>query len=121
VLREVLGKPGKADTYVIDGGTEPVNPGVISDRFVKVRGLAKVRNIGFHSFRKYYVTSLLSAGVPAHAVALTVGWKSTRMIDTYAGATKSGCCRPRSLHMSGQRSAHMSRHRLVTMAGPLVL
>jgi integrase len=90
VLREKIGKPGDPDAFVIDGGTEPINPGIISDRFVKVRSLAHVRNIGFHSLRKYYVTSLLSAGVPDHAVALTVGWKSTRMIDTYAGATKSG-------------------------------
>ncbi len=90
VLQEVLGKAGPADTYVIDGGTEPVNPGVLSDRFVCVRGAAHVRGATFHQLRKFYVTQLLAAGVPAHAVALTVGWKSTRMIDTYATATKSG-------------------------------
>jgi integrase len=89
-LRAVLGKPGDPDTYVIDGGTEPVNPGVLSDRFVSVRGAAHVRGVTFHQLRKFYVTQLLSAGVPAHAVAFTVGWKSTRMIDTYATATKSG-------------------------------
>jgi integrase len=90
VLQTVIGTPGKADEYVIGGTTEPVNPGVISDRFVSVRGLAHLRNIGFHSLRKFYVTSLLSAGVSAHAVAKSVGWKGTRMIDAYAGATLSG-------------------------------
>jgi integrase len=90
VLQTVLGKPGDPDAYVIDGGMEPVNPGVISDRFVSVRGLAHIRNIGFHQLRKFYATTLHAAGVPDRAIADTIGWKSTRMLDVYVGATESG-------------------------------
>jgi integrase len=89
-LKSALGKPGDPDTYVIDGKTEPINPGIISDRFVSVRGLANLKNIGFHSLRKYYATALAEAGVPAKAIADIVGWTSTRMLDVYVGATKSG-------------------------------
>jgi hypothetical protein len=54
----------QAERAIRNGGTEPINPGKLSDRFVSVRGLAHLRNIGFHSLRKYFVTSLLAAGVP---------------------------------------------------------
>jgi integrase len=90
VLKSALGEPGTPDTYVIGGKTEPINPGIIADRFVSVRGAAHIRNISFHQFRKYYATTLNAAGVPAKAIADTVGWKSTRMLDIYVGATKSG-------------------------------
>jgi integrase len=90
VLRSVC-KKGPADSYVIDGDKGPIDPGRLSDRFVSVRGLAHVRSVTFHSLRKYFATSLLSAGVPVHTVALLGGWKSTRMVlDVYGGATKSG-------------------------------
>jgi integrase len=89
-LRHALGTPGDPDTYVIDGKTEPINPGIISDRFVSVRGLAHIKNISFHQLRKFYATSLSEAGVPAKAIADIVGWKTTRMLDVYVGATKSG-------------------------------
>jgi integrase len=90
ILQRALGTPGDPDTYVIDGKTEPVNPGVISDRFVSVRGLAHIKNISFHQLRKFYATTLSANGVPAKAIADIVGWKSTRMLDIYVGATKSG-------------------------------
>lgn len=90
VLQSVL-TPGPADTYVIDGGTEPVNPGVISDRFVSVRGVAHVRGVSFRSLRSYWATTLLSAGVPVLDVAAAGGWKSTRMVlDVYGRSTRSG-------------------------------
>jgi integrase len=90
LLQSVL-SPDPADTYVIDGGTEPVNPGVLSDRFTSVRRLAHVRGVTFHSLRKYFATTLLSAEVPVHAVARAGGWKSTRMVlNVYGRATKSG-------------------------------
>jgi integrase len=89
-LQAVLGKPGDPDTYVIGGETEPVNPGVISDRFVSVRGAAHIRNVTFHQLRKYIATTWHQAGVPGRAIADMIGWKSTRMLDVYVGATESG-------------------------------
>jgi integrase len=89
-LQRALGTPGDPDTYVIDGKSTPVNPGVISDRFVSVRGLAHIKNISFHQLRKFYATTLSANGVPAKAIADIVGWKSTRMLEIYVGATKSG-------------------------------
>ncbi len=90
VLQSVL-TPGDADTYVIGGGTKPVNPGVISDRFVSVRGVAHVRGVSFRSLRSYWATTLLSAGVPVLDVAAAGGWKSTRMVlDVYGRSTRSG-------------------------------
>lgn len=90
VLRSVC-TPGRSDSYVIDGEKGPVDPGRLSDRFVSVRGLAHLRGVTFHSLRKYFATSLLSAGVPAHAVARAGGWKSTRMVfDVYGRGTEAG-------------------------------
>ena len=81
VLQEVL-NPGDDDQYVIDGETDPINPGVISDRFTCVPGLAHIRGVTFHSLRKYYATSLLSAGVlfmlwPLRAAGSQPGWSWT--------------------------------------------
>jgi len=89
-LKLALGKSGEPDIYVIDGGTDPINPGIISDRFVSVRGAAHVRNIGFHSFRKYCATTLAANGVPAKVIAELLGWGSTRMLEVYVGPTQSG-------------------------------
>jgi integrase len=90
VLRSVC-TPRAPDSYVIDGDKGPVDPGRLSDRFVSVRGLAHLRGVTFHSLRKYFATSLLSAGVPAHAVARAGGWKSTRMVfDVYGRGTEAG-------------------------------
>jgi integrase len=89
-LQRALGTPGEPETYVMDGKMEPINPGIISDRFVSVRGLAHIKNISFHQLRKFYATTLSANGVPAKAIADIVGWKSTRMLDVYVGATKSG-------------------------------
>ena len=81
---------GPADTYVIDGGTKPMNPGVLSDRFVSVRGAAHVRGVTFHSLRKYCATQLAADGVSGRDIANMVGWKSTRMLDVYVGGTQAG-------------------------------
>ena len=89
-LKTWIGKPGSADTYVIGGGKEPVNPGVLSDRFVNVRGEANIRNVTFHQLRKYIATALHGAGVPERAVVDQIGWKSTRMLEVYVGASESG-------------------------------
>jgi len=89
VLQAVC-QPGPADTYVIDGGTEPVNPGVLSDRFVSVRGAAHVRGVTFHALRKYIATQWHLAGVPDRVIADSIGWKGTRMLDVYVGSTHSG-------------------------------
>ncbi len=89
VLQAVC-QSGPADTYVIGGGTEPVNPGVLSDRFVCVRGAAHVRGVTFHSLRKYLATQWHLAGVPDRVIADSIGWKSTRMLDVYVGSTHSG-------------------------------
>ena len=85
-----LGQPGPADTYVIDGGIEPVRPNVITDRFTSVRGLAHLRGVTFHSLRHFYGTSLLNAGVSSHDAAAGV-WATPRMLmEVYGHATKSG-------------------------------
>ena len=89
VLQTVC-QSGPADTYVIDGGTEPVNPGVRIDRFVCVRGAAHVRGVTFHSLRKYIATRWHLAGVPDRVIADSIGWKSTRMLDVYVRSTHSG-------------------------------
>lgn len=90
MLQSVLGTRGKPDEYVIGGKTEPLNPNTITDRFVSVRGAAHIRNISFHCLRKYFANTLSDAGVPATAIIGIVGWKSTRMLDVYIGATKHG-------------------------------
>ncbi len=61
-LQRALGTPGDPDTYVIDGKTTPVNPGVISDRFGSVRGLAHIKDIKFHQLRKFYAAVELLRG-----------------------------------------------------------
>jgi integrase len=91
ILRRTLGKPGPKGSYVVDGGIKPINPGIISDRFTKVRTLARVRTVTFHSLRGYWATALLDAGVPVHAVAKAGGWRTERMVlERYGQATKSG-------------------------------
>ena len=87
VLQTVLGKPGDPDAYVIDGDH---NYYTVSEELRLIAGLAHIRNIGFHQLRKFYATTLHAAGVPDRAIADTIGWKSTRMLDVYVGATESG-------------------------------
>ncbi len=87
VLREMVANPGDPDTYLIDGGTEPIKPGTIGDRFKKVRDLAGIReSVTFHGLRSYWATSMLAAGVPLHDVAAD-RWASVRMLhDVYGHA-----------------------------------
>jgi integrase len=85
VLKEMIGQPGPSDRYVIDGGTDPVKPGTVGDRFTKVRTLAGVRDsVTFHGLRSYWATSMLAAGIPVHDVAAD-RWASVRMVHEVYG------------------------------------
>jgi integrase len=90
-LRRALGTPGAADTYVIGGGTSPIDPGTITDRFTAVRGAAHVRGVTMTGLRHYWATSMLQAGVPMHTVAKVGRWSSTRMLEqVYGHSTAAG-------------------------------
>lgn len=90
VLVHVLGVPGPSNTYVINGGTEPVRPDVLTDRFTSVRRDANVPGVTFHSLRHFWSSAKLAGGVPVHDVA-EGRWTSTRMVlDTYGHGTEEG-------------------------------
>lgn len=93
VLREMIGQPGPADHYVIDGGSDPVKPGTIGDRFTKLRKLAVVRDsVTFHGLRSYWATSMLAAGIPIHDVAAD-RWASVRMVQEVYGHARHDAAR----------------------------
>ncbi len=69
----------------------PMPPSMITDRFTKLRGRAKVRGVRFHDLRHANVTQLLGAGVDAATVASRVGHASTKMtLDRYGHALPAG-------------------------------
>ena len=89
VLQAVC-QPGPADTYVIDGGTEPVNPGVLSDRFVCGPWRCARPWCHLPLAAQVLATQWHLAGIPDRVIADSVGWKSTRMLDVYVGSTHLG-------------------------------
>jgi integrase len=99
-LKQALGTPGDPDTYVIDGGDEPINPAVLTDRFTAVRGLAHVRGVTLTGLRHYFVSRLCDAGVSPYDVAALGGWKSVRMVlEIYGHHTTAGIDRAAEVAM----------------------
>ncbi len=86
--------PLVTDPYLLSdnaNGARPIEPSKITDRFVSVRGKARIRGVRFHDLRHAHVTQLLGAGVDATTVATRVGHASTRMtLDRYAHALPAG-------------------------------
>jgi len=89
-LRLALGKFGSPNTFVIDGGSGPVRPDALSDRFRRVRSAARIRpssGVTLYSLRHAWATHLLSAGVPIHTVTRVGGWTDAVMVlRTYGHA-----------------------------------
>lgn len=101
LLRQQLGKPGPAHSYIIDGGDEPIRPAILTDRFTKVRKLAKIKpGTTFHGLRHAWATTLLAAGLPLHDVAALGGWRSVAMVaSVYGHATPTAADRAAKVPM----------------------
>jgi integrase len=86
--------PLVADPYVLSdnaNGGRPILPSKVTDRFTKLRKLAKIPGVRFHDLRHASIIQQIAAGVSVSIVSARAGHTSSRMtLDRYAHALPAG-------------------------------
>jgi integrase len=93
-LSAAADSPLVSDPYVLSDNANagrPVMPSILTDRFTKVRGRARVRGVRFHDLRHAAATEMIAAGVPVPTVSAVLGHSSAKMtLDRYSHALPAG-------------------------------
>jgi len=82
----------------------PLEPSTVSNLFAKVRKRAGLRHNRLHDLRHHHITQLLSAGIPPHIVAKTVGDTVAVILETYAHTSDEDLRSASEAYSSGRKN-----------------